>query len=342
MSLSFKPARKVDARLRMALIGPAGSGKTYSALAVGCALGKRVAVIDTERGSASKYADLFAFDVLELESFSPDMYVQAIRAAESAGYDVIVVDSLSHAWMGKGGALEQVDDHARREKGNSFGAWRHVTPKHNAMVDALVSCRAHLIVTMRSKTEWVIEEERGKKVPRKIGLAPVQRDGLEYEMDIVGDLDQDNTFVITKSRCPALAGKTFHQPGAQLAGEVKKWLAGPQADPPPPPEPTVEPDPELVAKLEQSIAEAKARKQQALLESLKPELSALPESPVKARLRLVYTDAAKAVRASGEPSTSPSPGQPAPGSTTGLDRAGQMTMEISRPSEPTGLHGDEP
>lgn len=160
MTFAFKPAIKYGSKLRLAFVGPAGSGKTYSSLSVATGLGGKIAVIDTERGSASKYADLFSFDVLELESFAPETYVKALKAAEAAGYDVIVVDSLSHAWIGKDGALQLVDDYARREKGNSFGAWRHVTPKHNAMVDALTTCKAHLIVTMRSKTEWVGREGR--------------------------------------------------------------------------------------------------------------------------------------------------------------------------------------
>ena len=131
MSL-FKKAVKSRSKLRLALIGPSGSGKTYSALAIAAGLGSNIAVIDTEHGSASKYADLFNFDVLELGSYSPEKYVEALKAAAAAGYDVVVIDSLSHAWMGKDGALEMVDRAAARSKsGNSFGAWREVTPQHN-------------------------------------------------------------------------------------------------------------------------------------------------------------------------------------------------------------------
>lgn len=281
--MEFHKATKHASKLRLAFIGPAGSGKTYSALSVATALGGKVAVIDTERGSASKYADVFEFDVMELETFAPDMFVKAIHAAESAGYDIIIVDSLSHAWMGKGGALEMVDDHARRERGNSFGAWRHVTPEHNAMVDALQS-KAHIIVTMRSKTEWVVEEDsKGKKVPRKIGLAPVQRDGLEYEFDVVGDLDQDNVYVVTKSRCSALAGKAIAKPGEQLAETLKAWLDGA-----PPPTVTDE-DMEswrLKAKLAASISVAEVTK-------LRPEFDKLPACPRKEELRLVLNEARK-------------------------------------------------
>lgn len=224
--MAFSKASKKKSKLRMALVGPSGSGKTYTALAIATHLGQRVAVIDTERGSASKYADLFAFDVLDLETFAPQQYVDALHAAASAGYDVVVVDSLSHAWIGQGGALEQVDNIARRSQSkNSFGAWREVTPQHNAMVDAIVRAPLHVVVTMRAKTEYVLEkDDRGKTVPRKVGIQPVQRDGLEYEFDVVGDLDENNSLIVGKTRCPALAGKVFARAGKDIASHLTAWL----------------------------------------------------------------------------------------------------------------------
>ena len=224
----FKRATKEQAKLRMGIIGPSGSGKTYTALITAKHLvpGGRVAVIDTERGSASKYADIFEFDVCELETFHPENYIKTIRAAEEAGYDVLVIDSLSHAWAGKDGALELVDKAAARERGNSFAAWRHVTPLHNAMVDAMLACNLHLIVTMRSKTEWVVEkDERGKSVPRKIGLQPVQRGDLEYEFDLAADMDLDNNFIVSKTRCPALRGKVINLPNEEPAKTLRAWLS---------------------------------------------------------------------------------------------------------------------
>lgn len=245
--MKFQKATKHSARLRMALIGPAGSGKTYSALAVATQLvpGGRVAFIDTERGSASKYADQFSFDVLELDRHSPTDYVAAIRAAEAEGYDVVVIDSLSHAWSGKGGALELVDQAAKRARTpNSFGAWREVTPLHNEMVDAIIGCRAHVIATMRAKTEWVQEQdERGKTRIRKVGLAPVQRDGLEYEFDLVGDLDQDHSLLVTKTRCSALANAMVIKPGVEFAGVLRDWLQGAEPVPAQPAQPVAVPEP---------------------------------------------------------------------------------------------------
>lgn len=223
----FKPATKAQSRLRLALVGPSGSGKTYSALAIAAPFGK-VAVIDTERGSASKYADQFHFDVMELSDYDPQQFINGIRAAAQAGYDVVIIDSLSHAWMGQGGVLEMVDRAAKRStSSNSFAAWRDVTPKHNELVTAIVSAPVHVIVTMRSKTEYVLEkdERTGKTAPRKVGTAPVQRDGLEYEFDVVADMDIENVMLVTKSRCPALNGANVSKPGAQVAATLLTWLS---------------------------------------------------------------------------------------------------------------------
>lgn len=227
MSLSFQRASKKSARLRMALIGVAGSGKTYTALSIAQYLGKKVAVLDTERGSASKYSDLFEFDVLEPENFSPKTYIDAIEAAAEAGYDVIILDSLSHAWTGQGGALEMVDKAARRSQtSNTFGAWRDVTPLHNAMVDAMIGAKIHIIATMRAKTEYVQERDKnGKTTVRKVGMAPVQRDGLEYEFDVVADLDQDNNLLVGKTRCPQIAGMVVNKAGREVATKLNAWLS---------------------------------------------------------------------------------------------------------------------
>lgn len=228
--MAFKKANKHESKLRLALVGPSGSGKTYTALSIAGKLGSgaRVAVIDTERGSASKYADLFDFDVMELHSYHPQEYINAIAEAVAGRYDVVIIDSLSHAWNGKDGALDLVDQAQKKaQSGNSFAAWRHVTPLHNALVDAILSARLHVIVTMRAKTEYVMEEDsRGKKAPRKVGLAPVQRDGIEYEFDVVGDINLDHELMVSKSRCPALSGKVITDPGANIAATLNEWLQG--------------------------------------------------------------------------------------------------------------------
>lgn len=258
MSLTFKKATKEQAKLRLALIGLAGSGKTFSALSVATHLvpGGKIAVIDTERGSASLYADRFAFDVLDLERHGPEDYCDAIEIAEQSGYDVIVIDSLSHAWAGKDGALEQVDKIAKREgKANNFTAWRDVTPKHNRLVDTMLSCKSHLIATIRSKMEYVLEkdEKTGKSVPRKVGLAPIQRDGLDYEFTVVGDMNLSHELIVSKSRCSAIGvGDIIDKPGEKFARALRDWL-GSGAVPAPRTEPKPDPAP-VAAALDDAFA----------------------------------------------------------------------------------------
>lgn len=252
MAIQFRKATKEQLKLRMALIGPAGSGKTYSALNIAQHLGKRIAVIDTEHGSASKYAGLFAFDVVELDSFHPQNYIAGIQAAEQAGYDVLIIDSLSHAWMGKDGALELVDRAAKRSpSGNSFAAWRDVTPLHNQLIEAMLACQLHLIVTMRSKMEYVQDkDEKGRTQIRKVGLQPVQRDGLEYEFDVVADMDTSNTLIVGKTRCPNVAEAVVPKPGKEIADTLLAWLTdgAPPAELPkaPTPQPATQPTAQAV------------------------------------------------------------------------------------------------
>ncbi|WAA20375.1 AAA-ATPase [Mycobacterium phage VRedHorse] len=226
MSLSFKPATREASYARIALSGPSGSGKTYTALALGTALADKVAVIDTERGSASKYVGLngWQFDTVQPDSFSPLSLVELLGLAAGGEYGCVIVDSLSHYWMGVDGMLEQADRHAVR--GNTFAGWKEVRPDERRMIDALVSYPGHVIVTMRSKTEYVIEEnERGKKTPRKVGMKPEQRDGIEYEFDVVGDLDHDNTLTVVKSRIHTLAKAVVPMPGEEFAHQIRDWLS---------------------------------------------------------------------------------------------------------------------
>ena len=246
MEIQFRKAVKHGAKLPFAICGPSGSGKTYTLLNLATELGGPVAVVDTERGSASKYADIFDFDVLELDSYDLRRLVGIIDAAAKSGYRVLCVDSPSHFWMGKEGELDLVDRIAKRNQSNNgFAAWKQVTPLHNELVDRIIGAPLHVLVSLRAKTEWVLErdEKTGKTSPRKVGLAPVMRDGIEYEFDVCGEMDQENTLIITKSRCPKLTGGVFSKPGKEVAEILKEWLDGP---PPPPhqkPEPSSAPTP---------------------------------------------------------------------------------------------------
>lgn len=222
---SFTPATRTSTKARIALCGPSGSGKTWTALTLAHALGDRIAVIDTERGSASKYAGVngWKFDTVAPGKFAPEALTGLLSEAGQEGFDVLVLDSWSHYWMGVDGMLEQVDRRARN--GNNFSGWKEVRPDERRMIDALISYPGHVIATLRVKTEYVIEEnDRGKKVPRKIGLKPEQREGVEYEFDLVGDLDHENTLTVTKSRIPNLTRAVIREPDADLGKTVRSWL----------------------------------------------------------------------------------------------------------------------
>ncbi len=225
MTLSFTKATKLAAKGRVALDGPSGSGKTYTALTLATTLGGRVAVIDTEHGSASKYADLFEFDTLGLDRYSPQILIDALGAAAVAGYDVIVVDSLSHFWMGTDGMLEQVDKAAKRSGGHGMSGWKEMRPVERQMVESLLAYPGHVICTLRVKSDWVEgENARGKKQMVKVGTKAEQREGLEYEFDLVASLDLANELTVVKSRCPQLAGEIVARPGRAFAETFKAWL----------------------------------------------------------------------------------------------------------------------
>ncbi len=207
MSMTFTRARRAQARLRLAIVAVSGGGKTMGSLRVakgmveqfidmgvleGTIEGK-IAMIDTERKSASLYSDVCPFDALELEPpYSVDRYMQAVDAAERAGYAVCILDQISHAWAGPGGQLEYVDA-LKAQSRNAMSPWAKVTPMQQEFYDRILRSPMHIIATMRAKSEWVIDEimvdGRVKKVPRKIGMSPVQRDGIEYEFTACLDVD---------------------------------------------------------------------------------------------------------------------------------------------------------
>ncbi len=254
--MAFVKAVKRNAKARVAFVGPSGSGKSYTMLLLARQLAGpsgKIACIDTEHGSLSKYADLFDFDCDEPHITSAQYFIAQLDAAEKAGYAVFCCDSLSHFWMGPGGALEFVDEKAKvGGRGDSFAGWKAFRPHERMMVDRMISSPCHVIVTMRTQTEYVEEtNERGKKVRRKIGLKPVQRDGLEYEFDLVGSMDDENTLIIDKTRVmladgtAPYTGKAFTKPNAKDFAPFVEWLKGsgdaPATIPPPPATPNAIP-----------------------------------------------------------------------------------------------------
>jgi hypothetical protein len=227
--MSFRKAERKRSKLRLAIDGPSGSGKTYSALLIaqGLAPEGRIAFIDTERGSGELYSGLASYDVATLTPpFTPQRYIDLIRDAEQADYDVLIIDSLSHAWTGDGGVLDMHDKAtAASRSGNSFAGWREVTPQHNALVDAIIGAGLHVIVTMRTKTAYdLVDDGHGKKKPIKIGLAPVQRDGMEYEFTAVLDLSVDGHIATAaKDRTSLFDGKHWI-PTAETGETLRNWL----------------------------------------------------------------------------------------------------------------------
>jgi len=226
--MEFKKASKTATRLRVGISGAAGSGKTYSALKIATGIGGKVAVIDTERGSAALYADKFDFDTVQIEPpYTPDKYIEAVKLAERSGYGTIIVDSLSHAWAGSGGLLDMHDQIAKSSKGgNSFAAWKEITPLQNKLLDTITGSTCHIIVTMRAKQDYVIENNGGRNQVRKVGLAPVQREGVEYEFSVYIELSQDHIGVATKDRTDLFDGKCF-VPSEQTGRQLVEWLNKP-------------------------------------------------------------------------------------------------------------------
>jgi hypothetical protein len=221
----FKKATKAAAKLRAAVFGPSGAGKTFTSLrmATGLGGGRPIAVIDTERGSASKYSDRFQFDVLELEDQSIEGYVAAIELAAEGGYGVLIIDSLSHAWQT---LLEEVEKLAKAKyRGNTWSAWSEGTPLQRRLVNAILGFPGHIIATMRSKTEWTTVDNNGKKTPQRVGLAPEQGKGVEYEFDLLIEISTEHIANVIKDRTGKFQDKLIEKPDERFGRELAAWLA---------------------------------------------------------------------------------------------------------------------
>ncbi|WP_318825980.1 ATP-binding protein [Providencia sp. PROV252] len=226
--MKFAKALRKKAKLRLALTGPSGSGKTYGALEIAKGLGGKTAVIDTEKGSASLYSDRFNFDVLELDPpFTPERFIEAIGAAQEAGYDNLIIDSITHEWSGSGGCLELLDGLAKAKyRGNTWSAWSEITPRHNAFLDAILRSDLHIIATMRSKTEAAqVDKGNGKKGVDKLGMKSEQRDGVEYEFTTVLDLNHEtHTAMASKDRTGLFSNAEVTQLNESTGKKLMDWL----------------------------------------------------------------------------------------------------------------------
>ena len=222
--MEFKKAKRTQVKLKLGISGPSGGGKTYSALELASGIGNKVAVIDTENGSASLYSDRFDFDVLEITPpYTVEKYIQAIDASVSAGYDVVVVDSISPAWSGEGGLLEKKNQIDARG-GNSFTNWSKITPLYEKFIGKILHSNIHTIATMRSKQDYVIQENsRGKNVPQKLGLSPIMREGFEYELTILFDVAMNHEASVSKDRTGLFVDKYF-QINKETGQMIMSWL----------------------------------------------------------------------------------------------------------------------
>ena len=208
----FKKATKLHSKLIMAIFGPSGAGKTFTALSIAKGLGNRTALIDTERGSASKYAGTFEFEVAELEDNTIASYVTMIQNA-NGHFDTLIIDSLSHGWKE---LLEQIDRIAKTKyRGNTWSAWSEGTPLQNKLVNAILGFKGHVIATMRSKTEWTTEkdERTGKIRPVRVGLSPEQGKGIEYEFDLLMEINPEHFGHVIKDRSGEFQDKIIEKPG---------------------------------------------------------------------------------------------------------------------------------
>lgn len=214
----FVPAEKSQLKARVLISGAAGSGKTIAALELASALGSRVAVIDTENGSAALYSDKYKFEMLNLQPpYPPEDFVQAIKVAENSGFDVIVVDGITPEWSGTGGCLD-----LHTKLGGRFQDWAKITPRHRKFIQKILECSTHIICTCRSKQGYAMDEQ-SKKVT-KLGMAPEQRDGLDYEMTLVFNIiNQTHLAEATKDRTGLFDGKQFLI-SKNTGLEILEWL----------------------------------------------------------------------------------------------------------------------
>lgn len=271
--VQIRKARRSATKLRLLLTGPSGSGKTWGALQIAKGIGGKTVVIDTEEGSSDLYDHLHEFDVIDLRPpFTPERYIEAISAAEAAGYEVIIVDSVTHCWSGTGGCLELLEEIAKAQfRGNTWSAFSVITPRWRTFVDKLLRSSAHIICSGRSKTETAQVDDHGKKKVAKLGMKLEARDGLEFEFTTVLDVIHDGHFAtVSKDRTGVFAGDP--KPITVDTGrKLAEWLAGghePEAMP-------LKTSPAVdVAKLLTETSAAIARATEAQLERLRPKVLA--------------------------------------------------------------------
>lgn len=218
--MKLRKSNRRQAKIKMALQGPAGSGKTYSSLLIAKGLlngrFEKVAVIDSEKGSSDLYADLGNYNVLALDDYSPEKYIQAIDLCEKEGMEVIIIDSITHAW-------EYLLDYHGSLSGNSFTNWNKITPRQRAFVERILNSSCHVIATMRTKQDYVLNQKDGKYIPEKVGLKAVQRDGVEYEFTLILDLDIKHYATSSKDRTGLFMDKPEFKITSGVGKQIHDW-----------------------------------------------------------------------------------------------------------------------
>lgn len=222
--MKLRQATRKKAKIRLGLSAISGGGKTYSALLIAfgmCNDWAKVAVIDTENNSADLYANLGGYNVLPLEApYTPERYIEAIKDCESAGMEVIIIDSITHEWDGKGGILEI----SNSMTGNSYTNWAKLTPRHQAFIDTILQSKCHVITTVRRKQDYeMTTNSSGKLTPQKIGLKEVTREGFEYELTLNLELDINHNATCSKDRTGLFSGKPEFKPSEETGRIIAEW-----------------------------------------------------------------------------------------------------------------------
>jgi hypothetical protein len=222
--MEIKKATRKTTKLRLGLSGASGFGKTYSALLLAKGMvedTEKIAVIDTENGSASLYSHLFDFNVIELQApYSPERYIEAIKTCERAGMEVIIIDSITHEWDGSGGCLEEYE-----KLGGRYQDWAKITPRHRAFIDAILQSKCHVITTVRRKQDYdMVKGDKGKLEVQKVGTKEVTREGFEYEVTINFELINDKHLAkASKDRTGLYMGRPEFTISEATGKELKKW-----------------------------------------------------------------------------------------------------------------------
>lgn len=225
--MGFKKATRTQSKLRCAIFGPSGAGKTFTALRIATGMvggvGK-IGLIDTEHGSASKYADRFQFETDYLDDATIDNILIKFADAQREKFDVLIIDSLSHAWQE---LVQGVDRLAKAKyKGNTWSAWSEGTPKQKSLIKAILTYPGHVLATMRSKTEWQTDTDGGKSKPVRVGLAPEQGKGIEYEFDLLIEMNTDHIAHVIKDRTGKFQDAIIDKPSEEFGNELVAWLNG--------------------------------------------------------------------------------------------------------------------